>query len=281
MPARELISTPSLIATDYVCTAGPHDAPFTEVHAAASISFVRRGSFGYRSGRRAHELVSGSVLIGRGGDEYVCTHAHHAGGDECLSFQLSDTLLDQLGADPRRIASGSVAPLPELMVLGALTQATAQGATELAIDETALVLCARALSITAGQPMPELHASERDRRRAVEAALWIEAHSREALTLDDIAAQAGLSSYYFLRVFGAVIGASPHQYLMRARLAEAARLLCDTDRAITEVAFAVGFGDLSNFVRSFGRAAGVSPRAFRKASSGDRKILQERIGATA
>jgi len=43
------------------------------------------------------------------------------------------------------------------------------------------------------------------------------------------------------------------------------------------IAFAVGFGDLSNFVRTFHRAAGVSPRAFRRAARGDRKILQDRI----
>jgi AraC family transcriptional regulator len=39
----------------------------------------------------------------------------------------------------------------------------------------------------------------------------------------------------------------------------------------------VGFGDLSNFVRSFHRAAGVSPRRFRQAAKGDRKIFQERL----
>ena len=60
MAGQVLVRTPSLIASDYVCTAGPHDAPFTEVHAGSSISFVRRGSFGYRSGRRAHELVGGA-----------------------------------------------------------------------------------------------------------------------------------------------------------------------------------------------------------------------------
>ena len=40
----------------------------------------------------------------------------------------------------------------------------------------------------------------------------------------------------------------------------------------------VGFADLSNFVRTFHRAAGLSPRAFRRAARGDRKILQERPG---
>ncbi len=58
-----------------------------------------------------------------------------------------------------------------------------------------------------------------------------------------------------------------------------ARLLADDDRSITDVAFDVGFGDLSNFVRTFHRAAGVSPRGFRRAAKGDRKIFQDRLAA--
>jgi AraC-like DNA-binding protein len=54
-------------------------------------------------------------------------------------------------------------------------------------------------------------------------------------------------------------------------------LLADYGLPITDVAFDVGFGNLSNFVRTFHRAAGVSPRTFRQASRGDRKILQERL----
>ena len=47
----------------------------------------------------------------------------------------------------------------------------------------------------------------------------------------------------------------------------------------TDVAYDVGFGDLSNFVRTFHRAARVSPRDFRRLAQGNSKILQER-GAT-
>jgi AraC-like DNA-binding protein len=54
-------------------------------------------------------------------------------------------------------------------------------------------------------------------------------------------------------------------------------LLAGDDRPITDVAFDVGFGDLSNFVRTFHRAAGVSPLRFRQASRGNRKIFQERF----
>ena len=74
---------------------------------------------------------------------------------------------------------------------------------------------------------------------------------------------------------------TPHQYLIRSRLRRAARLLADATRPIGEIAFDVGFGDLSNFVRTFHRAAGVSPRRFRQAARGDRKIFQDRLGAGA
>jgi transcriptional regulator GlxA family with amidase domain len=128
-------------------------------------------------------------------------------------------------------------------------------------------------------------ASGRDRRRAVETALWIEAYADQPLDLERSARQAGLSPYHFLRLFAAVLGVTPHQYLVRARLRRAAGLLVEDDRPITAVAFDVGFGDLSNFVRTFHRVAGLSPRHFRQMArardgAGVRKFLQERLHAT-
>ena len=99
------------------------------------------------------------------------------------------------------------------------------------------------------------------------------------LANDDAAAEAGLSPFHFLRLFSHVLGVTPHQYLVHSRLRHAARLLADDSRAVTDVAFDVGFGDLSNFVRTFHRAAGVSPRRFRNAAKGDRKIFQDRLTA--
>jgi len=74
-----------------------------------------------------------------------------------------------------------------------------------------------------------------------------------------------------------VLGVTPHQYLVRSRLRHAARLLAEDNRDVTDIAYDVGFGDLSNFVRTFHRAAGVSPLKFRQASRGMRKIFQERL----
>src|SRR5207253_1573776 len=94
----------------------------------------------------------------------------------------------------------------------------------------------------------EAHA--RDRGRAVEAARWLDAHATEAIDLTSAARAVGLSPFHFLRVFANVLGVTPHQYLVRARLRRAARLLADDSRSITDVAFDVRFGDLSHFVRA-------------------------------
>ena len=120
-------------------------------------------------------------------------------------------------------------------------------------------------------------ANLRDRRRAVESALWIDANSHRAIALDDAAGQAGISPFHYLRLFSAVLGVTPHQYLVRSRLRHAARRLADDDSPITDIAYDVGFGDLSNFVRTFHRAAGTSPMRFRQASKGDRKFFQDRL----
>ena len=129
------------------------------------------------------------------------------------------------------------------------------------------------------KPRKAPQSNARDRRRAVEAALWIDENCGEPINLDRAAKAADLSAFHFLRLFSGVLGVTPHQYLVRARLRRAARLLAQDERPITDVAFDVGFGDLSNFVRTFHRAAGVSPRSFRRAAQGDRKILQERFAA--
>jgi hypothetical protein len=87
----------SMEAVDYRCEAGASARPFTERHGAFSVSYVRKGSFGYASRGRAAELVAGSTLVGCAGDEYVCTHDHVC-GDECLSFQFAPALAEELQA---------------------------------------------------------------------------------------------------------------------------------------------------------------------------------------
>src|SRR5688572_12022295 len=277
MPATTLFESRLLSVIDYRCTASPADRPFAESHARYSLAYVRKGSFGCRAHGESFDLVTGSLMVGYPGDEYVCTHEHHHGGDECLSFQLAPELVDAIGGLAAPWRTGAVPPLAGLMVLGELAQAAAQKNAELGLDEVGVSLAARFVATVSGTARNGHRPG--DRRRAVEAAHWIDAHSSEDLDLDRIATAAGLSPFHFLRLFSGVLGVTPHQYLVPSRLRHAARLLADAEQPVTEVALDVGFADLSNFVRSFHRAAGVSPRVFRKAARGDRKILQERLAA--
>jgi AraC family transcriptional regulator len=276
MTITTLFQRGSMSVIDYRCTAGPSDAPFVEEHKGFSVSYVRTGSFGYLSGGKTFELVAGSVLVGHPGDEYMCTH-EHVRGDECLSFQLSSELVASIGDRPDTWRTGGVPPLPELMVLGELAQAAAEGRSNVGLDEVGMLFAARFVELSSGRRRASAEVRAPDRRRAVEAALWMDAHSHEPIHLECAASEVGLSAFHFLRLFARVLGVTPHQYLVRSRLRRAARLLTDEARSITDIAFEVGFGDLSNFVRTFHRAAGLSPRGFRKAARGERKILQERL----
>jgi AraC-like DNA-binding protein len=235
---------------------------------------VRAGTFGYQSRGKSFELVAGSCLVGHPGDEYVCTH-DHVRGDECLSFHFEPEVIE--GGDWR---AGALPPLPELMVLGELAQAAANGTSDVGPDEAELLLAGRFVELTRRRKAPAVRPSARDRRRAVQTALWIESNAGDPVDLPTAATHAGLSSFHFLRVFSAVLGVTPHQYLVRSRLRRAARLLAEGTSPVTEVALEAGFADLSNFVRTFHRAAGVSPRAFRKAARGDGKILQVRFASS-
>ena len=273
MAATGVFSTPAISVIDYRCEAKPEDAPFVEVHNSFSIAYLRKGAFGCRARGRSFELVAGSILIGYPGDEYICTHEHR-GGDQCLSFHFSPALVEAVGCRPEIWRSVCVPPLPELMVLGELGQAAAEGSSEVGLDEVGMLLADRLVAICSGRQRRPAEARAYDRRRAVEAALWIDANAHQPIDLESTAEEFGLSPFHFLRLFAKVLGVTPHQYLIRSRLRRAARLLADDARPITEVALDVGFADLSNFVRTFHRAAAVSPRSFRQAARGNHGVLR-------
>ena len=277
MASTRVFRGQSIAVIDYRCEAAPGEAPFAELHDSFSLAYVRKGSFGCRARGRSFELVVGSVLVGHPGDEYTCTH-EHAGGDECLSFHLAPELVESLGYRPDTWRTVCVPPLPQLMVLAELGQAAAEGRSEVGLDEVGVMLAARFVESLSGVQCRPAEARACDRRRAVEAARWIDANSHEPIDLESAAAEFGLSPFHFLRLFAKVLGVTPHQYLVRSRLRRAARLLAEDTGPITEVALEVGFGDLSNFVRTFHRAAGMSPLRFRKAAKGDRGVFEDRFG---
>ena len=279
MPARTLFETSSLSVIDYRCTAVPTDKPFVEHHSWFSLAYVRKGSFGCCTQGRSFDLVPGSLFVGFPGDEYICTHEHHVCGDECLSFSFAPDIADAVEGDASAWRAGVLPPLAELMPLGELAQGAADGHNDLSLEEAGTLLVSRFLGLVAGKRQATPAAQGRVRRRIIETAMRIGRDSRERLSLEAMASWAGLSPFHFLRTFTRTLGLTPHQYLIRCRLADAARLLGECELPVTTIAFDVGFDDLSHFIRTFRRATGVAPRRFRELASGDRADLQAMLGA--
>src|SRR3954462_10073930 len=86
-----------------------------------------------------------------------------------------------------------------------------------------------------------------------------DARYSEPLSVDDLAAAAGLSRAHFSREFRRAFGESPHAYLLTRRLERAAALLRTTDNSVVEICLAVGLQGVGSFTTSFTRHFGISP----------------------
>jgi transcriptional regulator GlxA family with amidase domain len=92
---------------------------------------------------------------------------------------------------------------------------------------------------------------------------WADAHLDEALTLDLLASKAHVSIRTLARRFEAETGRGALQWISERRIQRARALLEDTDRSVTDIAYATGFGSLGTFRRHFTRATGTTPRNYR------------------
>jgi AraC-like DNA-binding protein len=251
---------------DVVCTCGPDDRPFEEVNSRASISVVLAGTFACRCDRGVSLLSSGSLLTLNADQAFECSH-HHGEGDRCLSFQFEPALFERLaheaGASSAKFSSHCLPPLRTL------ARPTARAQLALvrneAFEEAALELAGAVVEV-ANEKRRETPAPLRHHGRITRVLRYLAAHSEEPHTIADLARLSNLSPYHFLRTFKAVTGITPHQWLLRARLRDAARRLAESREPVTGVALDAGFDDLSNFIRTFRAEFGVSPQRYRTAA---------------
>jgi AraC-like DNA-binding protein len=71
-----------------------------------------------------------------------------------------------------------------------------------------------------------------------------------------------MSEFHFLRMFKQVMRVTPHQFILRSRLREAALRLKTTRDEVLQIALNTGFGDLSNFNHAFRAEFGMSPTRY-------------------
>jgi len=114
-----------------------------------------------------------------------------------------------------------------------------------------------ALGVT---PDDEHIASRLELNRVVE---FLNAYPHRKITVEKMAAQAGMSPSHFARTFKKEVGVPPMVYLLRLRLRRAKKLLAAGDQSITEIALACGFSSGSHFSSCFRRQYKMSPAQFR------------------
>lgn len=245
------------------CRSDPDRPRLESCYAFASIGVIVSGRFEYRSPIGAASLQPGMVLLGNAREAFDYRYLDAAGVRRAV-VALDEGLLSEVANDCR--CKTPAFPMAALNAGRAATPLYAMArrlAVSEAPDEEAVVRLAAAC-LRAGSRLSPPPVSDHARVRDV--AALIDARPAETLSLSYLAGLAGLSRYHFIRAFRAVTGETPRQYQIAARLRAAADRLVDTRAPITEIAFDVGFNDISHFNATFRRAFGVSPRTWRKAA---------------
>jgi AraC family transcriptional regulator len=83
------------------------------------------------------------------------------------------------------------------------------------------------------------------------------------LSLDDLAGEAGMSTFHFAREFKRATGTTPHQHLIKFRVEHAKALLAEGKMSLAEVGLRSGFSHQSHFTRIFRKLTGTTPQSYR------------------
>ena len=248
-------------AYDVVCASGPQDRPYEEQHGSVTIAVVEEGSFQYRSACGSSVMSPGALLLGNSGRYFECRHEHGT-GDRCASFQYTPEFFEWAGT-PGAFPVHCIPPMAALAPWVVEARLAIQAPERVAFEELAHGLAGAVLGVLGeNEPLSRAPAPA-DERRISATLRFIEANLAEPLSLGLLASAAKMSEFHFLRVFKQVTRVTPHQYILRARLREAALRLKTRRDAVLEIALDAGFRDLSNFNHAFRAEFGVSPQVYR------------------
>jgi AraC-like DNA-binding protein len=256
-------------AADIICGEGAVDAlPF---HALDALQVMLPASqFTIVDGRR------GAVMVGPG-QLYVTAPcelhgARSIGGAPCAMrvVLVGAAMLPTLRDDLLRVSGGATSGRQQFVLDDAALYAELWDLIDDLRGPLVALTCAPRLLACLARALagPPARQSQAPRRRAGRQAGGVarvrdhlRAHVAESVSLDELAAVAGLSKYYLLRAFRLAHGVTPHAYQMQLRLAYAWRLIVD-GRSLSHATYDAGFADQSHLTRRFASAFGLSPARY-------------------
>ncbi len=92
---------------------------------------------------------------------------------------------------------------------------------------------------------------------------YIQEHFNEAIDLEQVAQQAGISSRYLRKYFSEIMGKTCIQYITDLRMEKAKHLLWETNKGILEIAIETGYENAQYFSRVFRKSEGMTPKKYR------------------
>jgi transcriptional regulator GlxA family with amidase domain len=104
-------------------------------------------------------------------------------------------------------------------------------------------------------------------RRVQNTVAFLDDALREPGAVAEIAARVGLSASRLEHLFKVQVNVSIRAYLQELRLRRAAELLVSTDERVSQISYAVGFNDASNFNHAFKKSFGVTPKEYRRVTT--------------
>lgn len=241
------------------CAADPGGPPAEWAYETAAVGFVVSGWFEYASEDQTTLATPGSVILGNAGAPFSVRHVDPH-GNRRLVVSFEHSLLEEVANETgvsSRFETIALPPCQTATRMFGLIRALSRPG-----GEDMLYPLAQA-ALSAKHPRAQEAVSARDRRRVQNAVGHIETHFGEACTLQTLADIAGLSRFHFVRMFGAVVGQSPNQYLINTRMRAASDQLLTTATPIAQIAFDVGFNDISHFYACFRETFGCTPRQWR------------------
>jgi AraC-like DNA-binding protein len=263
--SETLYASPLVTLRDVVCTEGCGNGRHEERCQAASLAFVRSGTFVRRDRMGRHVADATRVVFFDPAEPYMVDHPV-PGGDRCTVLIFDEATLREAvrhsrGEPQRYFARASLAGSAATHLAHRRLLAAARTGDAVGVEETALHLLH--LSTGAAQEESRLRgaAASRAAALAADAQVLIAGSFTGRVTLDALARTLCTSPFRLCRAFRQATGGTLHQHLTRLRLAAALEQLPHYRERLTDLALDLGFSSHSHFTCAFRGYFGRAPSA--------------------